>query len=1047
MNRTRARSWIACTVGMLLAIVIARPTGADELTADVTRVTTLLDEGRYEEAELVARAGLAGAELTSGANSLIAAWWLDRLAESLGANRSGASPEAIAIAAKAVARNELVYGPSSPELVPSLVVYAQALDRESMLGEAESVLGHALDLLKRAGAASDLAAAAVHHNLGVVFKAQGRWDESRQELLAALAIHSDRDVAGGADGYEAFRLPDDATTAGEPIGEPVGTSGRTRLSVPANRLSARVLNSLGDLEREAGALTEARDLYAQILSYRRRQLGEHHLDVAAAWTNVGVVAKDLGLNDEGKTACEHALAIYRESGDAPSRDLAIALFDYGVLLDEDPSDPRAVAFVERGTVMSRELSGDRSADYAGCLGTLGTVYAERGDFDKAAPVFATAIALWTELRGPNHIEVAIALSNKAVLDYNRGMFAEAVEAFDKAYRIAKNALGVPHGFTIEILRGLAASHLAMGEIDLAIDDSVGLQCLWADRVRTLALDLTSTQSLSLVSNVVNGNDVLLSALVRKSRPESNATAFDALIRIRTPVLDAVSRRHRAVIASSDPETRKLHERWTRDRSALAAAFAKLGPSGGPRADPSVLPLAVAVERDEAELVKVSREDARRLLVESAGLDAVRGALPEGTALVSYFKFEDMGAAPDSGGSAGGDLFRYAAFVVSAGHDSVQFVPLAAAAKIDRLVAAWRKAISVKPPDVLVAAKQAEQQYRLLASRLRRAIWDPIAGATNGASRIFIVPDGSLQLLNFATLPREGGGYLVETKAPFHLLSAERDVVAASSRAGATASLLVLGGPDYNGDSQAQPAEAAGGSSRSSPFATFRGATVTCDALARRTWRDLPGARQEAIDIASLWSRTASRDTEQVLLGPDASEEAFKRLAPKYTVVHLATHGFVLDESCAPRESSVEFDLLRSGVILAGANRAATSHGSDDGVLTAEEVAAIDLSNVSWVVLSACDTALGSIRAGEGVFGLRRAFQIAGAGTLVMSLWKVRDVDARFWMDALYDARLSGADTPSALRSASMAALTKRRRAGGDTHPFWWGGFVAAGSWR
>jgi CHAT domain-containing protein len=142
-------------------------------------------------------------------------------------------------------------------------------------------------------------------------------------------------------------------------------------------------------------------------------------------------------------------------------------------------------------------------------------------------------------------------------------------------------------------------------------------------------------------------------------------------------------------------------------------------------------------------------------------------------------------------------------------------------------------------------------------------------------------------------------------------------------------------------------------------------------------------------------------------------------------------------------------LLLSGLALAGANQRRTAAADEeDGILTAEEIAAMDLSGVEWAVLSACDTAVGEIQAGEGVFGLRRAMSIAGVRSLIMSLWSVDDEATREWMHALYEARFRrGLDTVEATRVAGLSVLEARRRAGQDTHPLYWSAFVAVGDWR
>jgi CHAT domain-containing protein len=223
---------------------------------------------------------------------------------------------------------------------------------------------------------------------------------------------------------------------------------------------------------------------------------------------------------------------------------------------------------------------------------------------------------------------------------------------------------------------------------------------------------------------------------------------------------------------------------------------------------------------------------------------------------------------------------------------------------------------------------------------------------------------------------------------------------------------------------------------------------------------LPASGREAEEVARLWSDDASR-TASLFTGPAATELAFKRLAPGQRVIHVATHGFFADGRCpsilGPDERSVggsagdavDSPLLLSGLALAGANRRqqAGDTSGEDGVLTAEELASLDLSGVEWMVLSACETAVGEVQAGEGVLGLRRALETAGAGTLIMSLWRVEDDATRTWMRDLYAERLGGASTAEAVRDASLQAIASRREAGQSTHPFYWGAFVAAGAWR
>jgi CHAT domain-containing protein len=343
----------------------------------------------------------------------------------------------------------------------------------------------------------------------------------------------------------------------------------------------------------------------------------------------------------------------------------------------------------------------------------------------------------------------------------------------------------------------------------------------------------------------------------------------------------------------------------------------------------------------------------------------------------------------------------------------------------------------------MSAGRRERLYRTRATALRRRIWDPAAAVAGRAGRVLIVPDAALHLVDFAALPRDVGGYLVEGDTTLHYLSAERDV--ATTATGIGTGLLALGAPAFN----AVPA---------SPAIAMT-AALRSDCVVRPGMRfaSLPESGREVATIARLWA--AEVDKPIIARGAEASEAFVKAFSPGRRILHLATHAYVLGEGCLPpggqatgaaaQATLAQSPLLGAGLVLAGATRAGAQRpDGDDGILTAEEIAALDLEGVEWAVLSACDSGLGEVRAGEGVFGLRRAFQIAGVHTVVMSLWPVADAAARHWMEALYVARLRGHQlTADAVRDAGRGMLAAQRQAHASTHPFYWSGFVAAGDWR
>jgi CHAT domain-containing protein len=408
-----------------------------------------------------------------------------------------------------------------------------------------------------------------------------------------------------------------------------------------------------------------------------------------------------------------------------------------------------------------------------------------------------------------------------------------------------------------------------------------------------------------------------------------------------------------------------------------------------------------------------------------------------------------------------------------------FLRLGTAHQIESLLAAWRSDIArQEEPNV---SQTAEDTYRRTGAALRRKIWDPLLPALSGAGEVFVVPDAALHLVSLPSLPVGSSQYLVETRPLIHYLSTERDLVPEPSRHGE--GILVVGNPAFDqsgklavaANQQSAPAGAASGTAGT----LLRGTRSACGTFQTLHFAPLPASQQEAEDITALWMQSRTGAGSELMRGADAkagigeslqitgidaSPVAFTQYAPGRRVLHVATHGFFLEGSCesaiqrrsdpSKRDESVvpataENPLLLSGLAFAGANRRSSAKADEtDGILTAEEIAGINLEGVDWAVLSACDTGVGEVKVGEGVFGLRRAFQVAGAKTVIMSLWPVEDTTTEQWMGTLYREHfLNGKDTLESVRTASLQILQQRRARHQSTHPFYWGAFIAAGDWH
>lgn len=744
---------------------------------------------------------------------------------------------------------------------------------------------------------------------------------------------------------------------------------------------------------------------------------------------------------------ERALTIAEELGNARLQAWALRSMGAAEIFRRRPED--ADRHLRRALALSPSLNEKRLE--ASVLADLGEAHVLRGELSQARTYFRRARA--SSQAAGDRAAAAAQLYSLGVLEGRLGALAAARSSLTTALAEQEPLLGAGHPLPASTRIALAEVDLAAGEYRQAFERSVEAEAASRDYLRGTLRYLPERQALTLADRRVRGLDVAISAALSRTGVASGAI-LDLLFRSRGLVLDEIAARRRLMRPEAGPNGLASDVRRARQR------FANL----------LVLSMEGAVAKTDLDLARSDKEAAERALAagsaeerperSAAGFEAVREALPAGAALVSYVQYARRVASPNSRQAS---VPSFAAFVTRRDTDDPpQVVPLGEVAQIERLVAEWRnEAVGQTSP--LNAAR--DRSYTGAGRRLRRALWDPISAGMRGATRVFVVPDGAVSLVSFAALPLERGAYLLEQGPPIHYLSAERDLVTALNRVRpAVQGLLALGGASF-GDVRGDARSAA---APSPPVGVASVADVDghCPGMPGVVFQPLDGTSEEVREIADMWraSAGAGGGEARILVGADASETALKQTAQQHRVLHVATHGFFLTGDCMPRSTgtrgvgglspaglsrAAENPLLLSGLALAGANRrAAAGPDDDDGILTAEEVASLDLDGVEWAVLSACDTGVGEIRAGEGVFGLRRAFQVAGARTVIMSLWSVDDQATRAWMRALYEGRLQrGLSTADAVHHASLATLRDRRARGLSTHPFYWAAFVAAGDWR
>ncbi len=425
-----------------------------------------------------------------------------------------------------------------------------------------------------------------------------------------------------------------------------------------------------------------------------------------------------------------------------------------------------------------------------------------------------------------------------------------------------------------------------------------------------------------------------------------------------------------------------------------------GPSGGDVAGHVAQNRARESEAQQLESELSTRSPALRVARTSVTLAAVQAAIPAERALVEIASYRPLGDTKR----------RYIAYVLEHTGDP-RWVDLGTEEAIDAQVIRVRKAFADPKLDPSAAARE-----------LDKTVMAPVRALLGATRDILLSPDGQLNVVPFAALVDDQGKFLVESYTITYLTTGRDLLRIAAPPAVTSQRALVVAAPTFGSTDED------GGVDQRRSFD-----------LSDTFWPPLPGTVEEGTALKKLFGADA------VVMGDAANESALKRVRGPL-VLHVATHGFFLkdeepSEDAPPTPAAAENPLLRSGLALSGANRLAS--GKDDGVLTALEASGLDLAGTQVVVLSACETGLGEVHNGEGVYGLRRAFVIAGAESQLISLWEVSDNSTRDLMLGYYDRLARGAGRTEALRAAQLALLGSKDY----RHPFFWAAFIQSGDWK
>nr|CRH07729.1 Conserved mambrane protein of unknown function. TPR repeat-containing protein. Highly conserved in MTB of MC-1, AMB-1 and MSR-1 [Candidatus Magnetococcus massalia] len=885
--------------------------------------------------------------------------------------------EAEKLTRKVLAYEVKSLGETHPNTIATRTNLAGLLRLQSRFAEAEVLYDQALASAKEGLGKKHPTSIAITNNLGIIYESQGLYD--RAEPLFREALKSSREVLGAE-----------------------------------HPTTLATTNSLALLYESQGNFDKAEPLYGTVITINRKRLGPEHPDTIAFLNNLAFLHMMQGNAKDAAELFEEVTGVWRK---------------------------------KLGVRHQRTLKS---------INNLGRARLDQQEYKAAEALIQEAWDGRREVLGETHIDTQRSMLDMARIYHKTGRSIKAQKLLQKTLELNEKTLGKQHPYTFETLDAMAA----ILETNNLLKD--------AYKVRHTAFE-RRTEFLNRMMWVTGDN--AREGYVRLHRPEQNAYvallphvspemggrgAIEVGLQRKGLLFKITSEVHQIARLAEQDDLKEITEKLRLQRKKLAT-MTLAGPSDN-QSPEQHLKLMNTVEEAISELEgELGRASLKfRQTKQSITTEKLTEQLPEGAALVDFITYRNQGKSKLLAGimtKDGGE----ATFSLATYPDDME--------TIQKQVIELRTSIQDEDMD--------EDDLLDLSIATYEMIWGPLTEILEEREQVFIVPDGILNILPFNAMQNEDETYMLEAKN-LHILTSSRNLTP-SIVAAAKAPQLTLAGPNYDTEevvgthtlaavrgrrsaNRAAVQVASSDTRGASRAANLRaGLRAFSRGMRGLKFDPLPGAEKEGKLIATTIKENKS--TSELLIQNAAQEKVVKDIKEPPQVLHIATHGFYLkaDERLKKRLQKMkrgaqitttpppgDNPMLRSGLAFAGINANAPYLGeidtANDGVLTALEVLDLNLTGTRLAVLSACETGLGEIHEGEGVYGLRRAFQEAGVEEVIASLWEVSDAGTQALMTAFYKRLADGANPHDALRESQLEMMRSPQWG----YPYIWSAFMSIG---
>jgi CHAT domain-containing protein len=758
------------------------------------------------------------------------------------------------------------------------------------------------------------------------------------------------------------------------------------------------VNSKAKLYQMIGKYNEAEQLFDEALPILSKKFGEAGMQYAIVANNKAMLYQTIGRYAEGIELMKKAIASLdisnkrtlqgKKSFDSRkfTSNLALLYQLSGDLAQAESS------FLSIKKIFEGRLQTS-NPEYAVVLNQLALLYIQMNKNELVEPLLQKASTIYKKKFTEENASFAKVQNDLGNFYRLQGKNTEAEVTLTKALAIRQRTLGENHPDYVKSLETLGILYWKKGDLAKAYPylnnaTNKSLEFInnyfppMSEAEKTKYWDILQPRFQRFYNYAIDASS---------SNPAVIKDVYNYQIATKALLLNSTNKVKKAILESGDQSMINEYVSWIGQKEALARYYA-LSKEELTQQKIDLAVLEKEANTKERSLSQRSSDFAKGYNVEQIHLDKVSAQLQDSEAIVEIIRVRTF----DKDFT---DESRYLALVLTKGSAQPTMIVLENGNQLEtRYAKFYKNAIQQKIPD--------EYSYAQYWSRLESHLV--------GKKTIYISPDGVYNQINVNTLKKTEGDYILN-QFDVVIIGNSKDLIALKGKKiqAQKKDAFVLGFPDYGGNAVALP-----------------GTKVEIDGINKILTTN-------GYKVAKYEQKNASETSVKALKGP--------------SLVHIATHGYFLadadlkgnDALGVNADNAKNNPLLRSGLILSGVQSSTDKSNSDlqsndNGVLTAYEAMNLSLEGTDLIILSACETGLGDVRAGEGVYGLQRAFLVAGASTLIMSLWKVDDAATQVLMTNFYTNLAKGGSKAKAFKQAQLQLMTKYK------DPYYWGAFMMMG---